>query len=84
MKGVQLEILKGVSETEIDAAFAYLVQRHAGALMVSADPAFGLRNDQIMVLASRHAIPAIYNNREDVARGGLVSYGSSIVPVESI
>lgn len=53
-KGVQLEILKGTSETEVDAAFAYLVQRHAGALMVAAEPAFSLPNDRSW--CSRHGM----------------------------
>jgi putative ABC transport system substrate-binding protein len=76
-KGVQLQILKAGTESEIDAAFATLVQLHAGALVVQADPLFGRRREQLAVLASRHAIPAIYDWREFVAIGGLISYGPS-------
>jgi putative ABC transport system substrate-binding protein len=80
-KGVQLHILKAGSESEIDAAFATLVQLHAGALVVGADPFFLTRRDQLVALASRHAVPAIYEWREFAAAGGLISYGSSLTAV---
>jgi putative tryptophan/tyrosine transport system substrate-binding protein len=76
-KGAQLQILKAGTESEIDAAFATLVQLHAGALVVQADPLFGRRREQLVALASRHAVPAIYDWREFVAVGGLISYGPS-------
>jgi putative ABC transport system substrate-binding protein len=76
-KGVQLIILKAGTENEIDAAFASLVQLHAGALLVQTDPFFNDRRDQIVALASRHAVPAIYGLREFAASGGLISYGAS-------
>jgi len=76
-KGAQLQILKAGSESEIDAAFATFVQLHAGALVVQADPLFGRRREQLVALASRHAVPAIYDWREFVAVGGLISYGPS-------
>jgi putative tryptophan/tyrosine transport system substrate-binding protein len=69
-KGAQLQILKAGTESEIDAAFATLVQLHA-------DPLFGRRREQLAELASRHAIPAIYDWREFVAVGGLISCGPS-------
>ncbi len=77
-KGLQLPILKTATETEIDAAFASLVQLHAGALLVGADPFFINRREQLVALASRHAVPAIYDWREFVAAGGLISYGPSL------
>src|SRR5712672_1716110 len=77
-KGLQLSVLEAGSEAEIDAAFATLVQLHAGALVVGADPFFTDRREQLVALASRHAVPAIYPWRESVAEGGLISYGSSI------
>jgi putative ABC transport system substrate-binding protein len=78
VKGVQLLILKAGSESEIDAAFATLVQGQAGALVVGADGFFFSRRDQLVALASRHAVPAIYDVREYAASGGLVSYGMSL------
>src|SRR6266481_3239502 len=77
-KGVQLDILKAGTESEIDAAFATLVQLHAGALVVGNDPFFGGRREQLGALASHHAAPAIYGFREFVEAGGLISYGSSL------
>src|SRR5437870_1002390 len=77
-KGVQLPILKAGTESEIDAAFASLVQLHAGALVVGADPFLSSRREQFVALASRHAVPAIYAWREFVAAGGLISYGASL------
>src|SRR5437763_8670254 len=80
-KGVQLPILKAGTESEIDAAFASLVQLHAGALLVAADPFLSSRREQLVALASRHAVPAIYAWREFVAAGGLISYGASLTAV---
>ncbi len=76
-KGVQLHILKAGTESEIDAAFATLVQLHAGALLVGADAFFNGRREQLVALASRHAVPAIYEWREFRRTGGLISYGPS-------
>ena len=76
-RGVQLPILKASTESEIGAAFASLVRLQAGALVVQGDPFFNSRRDQIVALASRHAIPAIYQIREFTAAGGLISYGTS-------
>src|SRR5712671_5643963 len=77
-KGVQLPILKASTQSEIDTAFTSLDQVHAGALVVAPDPFFGTRHDQLLALASRHAIPAIYAWREFVTAGGLISYGTSL------
>jgi putative tryptophan/tyrosine transport system substrate-binding protein len=76
-KGVGLHILKAGTENEIDAAFATLVQLQAGALAVVPDAFFGSRRDQLVALAARHAVPAIYPYPELVAAGGLISYGPS-------
>ncbi|HEY8872354.1 MAG TPA: ABC transporter substrate-binding protein [Stellaceae bacterium] len=78
VKGVQLPILKASTESEIDAAFASLVQLHAGALVVVGDPFITGRRDQLVALASRHAVPAIYHLRGFAEAGGLISYGASI------
>ncbi len=80
-KGVQLPIQKASSESEIDAAFATLVQLKAGALVVGADAFFSSRREQLVALASRHAVPAIYEWREFPASGGLISYGTSLTGV---
>ena len=77
-KGLQLHVLKASSESEIDTAFASLVQRHAGALVVGADPFLSSRREQLVALASRHAVPSIYAWREFVVSGGLISYGASL------
>jgi putative ABC transport system substrate-binding protein len=79
-KGVQLQILKAGTEGEIDAAFETLVRLHAGALLVT-DPFYLSRRDQMVALAARHAVPAIYDWREYVVAGGLISYGTSLTAV---
>ncbi len=76
-KGVTLSILKAGTESEIDIAFVTLVQRQAGALVVGADAFFTGRREQLVALAARHAVPAIYDTREFAASGGLISYGAS-------
>jgi putative tryptophan/tyrosine transport system substrate-binding protein len=76
-KGVQLHILNAASESEIDAAFATLVELHAGALVIDQDLLFFSRREQLGALAARYSVPAIYYRREFVAAGGLMSYGPS-------
>jgi putative ABC transport system substrate-binding protein len=80
-KGVQLPILKAGSESEIDAAFASLVQLHAGALVVGADVFLTGRREQLVALAAHYAVPAIYVWRDFPASGGLISYGASLTAV---
>jgi putative ABC transport system substrate-binding protein len=75
--GQQIDVVRASSESEIDAAFARLAQRHDGALLVADDPFFSVRRDQIVALAARYAIPASYYARAFALAGGLVSYGSS-------
>ena len=74
-KGVQLHILTAGTESEIDAAFATLVQLHAGALVVGGDPSFANWREQLITLAASHGVPAIYQSREFAEAGGLASYG---------
>jgi putative ABC transport system substrate-binding protein len=78
VRGVQLLILKASTGSGIDAAFATLVELQAGALVVGPDSFFGSRREQLVALASRHAVPAISPWRELAAAGGLISYGASI------
>jgi putative tryptophan/tyrosine transport system substrate-binding protein len=80
-KGAQLQVLKAGSESEIDAAFASLVQLHAAALVVAGDSFFTSRRDQLTALAARHAVSAIYNSREFAVAGGLISYGTSLTGI---
>jgi putative ABC transport system substrate-binding protein len=76
--GLKLHAQYASSEREIDDAFATLVQRGAGALVIGSDPFFTSRTEQLAALALRHAVPAIYQYREFVAAGGLMSYGSTL------
>jgi putative ABC transport system substrate-binding protein len=78
LKGVQLLILKAGTESDVDAAFDALVQRQAGGLLVGNDSFFYARTGQFVALASRHAFPAIYFQREFVLAGGLMSYGTNV------
>jgi putative ABC transport system substrate-binding protein len=76
--GLAFEVVQAGSESEIDAAFATLAREHAQALMVANDGFLTLRRPQIVALAARYALPAIYPWREFAAAGGLMSYGTSI------
>jgi ABC-type uncharacterized transport system substrate-binding protein len=76
--GRQLLVLNASSQTEIDTAFATLRARRAGALFVGGDPFFTTRRQQIVALAARDAIPAMYSNRDFVSEGGLTSYGNDV------
>jgi putative ABC transport system substrate-binding protein len=76
--GHELLVRNASNEPEIDAAFASLAQGRVGALLVGNDVFFYSRREQIVTLAARHAIPAIYNVREFAHAGGLMSYGTSV------
>jgi putative ABC transport system substrate-binding protein len=78
VKGVQLYVVTATSESEIEPAFATLSELRAGALVVVGSPIFSRRMAQIVGLASRNAIPAIYSGRSYVETGGLLSYGSNL------
>jgi putative ABC transport system substrate-binding protein len=77
-KGVRIEIVEASNDSEIDAAFATLVQLHAGALVIQVDPFLDGRREQIVALAARHAIPAVASHPEFPTAGGLISYGTSL------
>ena len=79
--GVQLLVLKASTESEINAAFASLVHRQAGALIVSSDAFFFSRREQIVALASDLSVPAIYEARDFATAGGLISYGASLTAI---
>jgi putative tryptophan/tyrosine transport system substrate-binding protein len=76
--GLQIHILNANTEGEIDTAFAALVQLRAGALIVGTGELFRRRSEQLLALAVRHAVPAIYQYRDATAAGGLISYGASL------
>jgi putative tryptophan/tyrosine transport system substrate-binding protein len=76
--GQQVSILSANTEREIDVAFATAAQSGARALLVGSDPFFGSERDQVIALAARHAVPAIYEGREFATAGGLASYGTSL------
>ena len=76
--GRQLLVFHATSNGEIDEAFAALIGQRAGALLVSSDAFLSERSEQLVALAARHALPAVYYNDEAVASGGLMSYGASI------
>jgi putative tryptophan/tyrosine transport system substrate-binding protein len=72
----QINIVRASTESEIDMAFATVAQQGAGALLVVQDPFFGSRREQLVTLAARYKLPAIYYQREFAENGGLVSYGT--------
>jgi ABC-type uncharacterized transport system substrate-binding protein len=76
--GLQIQILNASTSREIDAAFATFGSERPDALFVSSDTFFTSRRVQLVNLATRHAIPAAFPNRESTESGGLMSYGASI------
>ena len=77
-KDLALHVVGAVSEAEIDGAFASLARLQADALVVHGDQFFTARREQIVALAARQAVPAIYAIRDFAAAGGLISYGPSL------
>jgi putative tryptophan/tyrosine transport system substrate-binding protein len=75
--GLQIDVVEASDSREIEAAFRTLVRNRADALVVGPDPFFASRRLQLATLATRHAIPAVYNIREYAEAGGLMSYGTS-------
>jgi putative tryptophan/tyrosine transport system substrate-binding protein len=76
--GVRVEAFKAGSPSEIDAAFASMLERRAGAVLMAADAYFNTRKEQFIVLSARHALPTVFPYREFPAAGGLMSYGTSL------
>jgi len=76
--GLQLTVLDASSESEIDRAFAVFAEHKLDALIINTDPFLLGQRQQIVQLAARHNIPAVYFLREFVDAGGLMSYGPSV------
>jgi putative ABC transport system substrate-binding protein len=77
--GQRLVVLKAGTESEIDQAVATIAQSKASALLVSADPFFLSKRDRLIALVTRNAIPSIFEWRQFVEAGGLMSYGIDLV-----
>jgi putative ABC transport system substrate-binding protein len=76
--GLKLQVLQASTERDIDAIFSSLAQKKAGALVITGDPFLVSRSKQLAILALRHTMPAIFQERQFVLDGGLMSYGASI------
>jgi putative ABC transport system substrate-binding protein len=76
--GQELLVVSATSDREFEAAFASIVQHRAGALLIGQDPFLFQAGGQLVALAARHGIPAIYGNSELVSAGALISYGASL------
>jgi putative tryptophan/tyrosine transport system substrate-binding protein len=76
--GQELLVVSATSDREFEAAFASIVQHRAGALLIGQDPFLFQAGGQLVALAARHRIPAIYGNNELISAGALISYGASL------
>jgi putative ABC transport system substrate-binding protein len=79
--GCRIEIVTASTESELEAAFASMASKGARAMTISTDPFFFGVRGRVIELAGRHALPAIYDFREYVAAGGLMSYGTNLLVV---
>jgi putative ABC transport system substrate-binding protein len=75
--GLKLQVLHAHTERDIDAVFADLIQLRAGGLVITPDAFFVTRSEQLAGLTLRHGVPAVFETRDFVAAGGLMSYGGS-------
>jgi putative ABC transport system substrate-binding protein len=75
--GQPIEIVNAASEAEIDDAFAAVMQRKIGALIISSDPLFFIARKMLVDLTARHGLPTVFADREQAEAGGLISYGAS-------
>src|SRR5262249_8922358 len=76
--GLEIHVLNASTERDFDGVWAKLTQLRAGGLVIGADPFFTGQQVQLGELVARHAVPAVYENREFVRAGGLMSYGGDI------
>jgi putative tryptophan/tyrosine transport system substrate-binding protein len=82
--GLQVQVAPARTERDLDEVFQTLVQQRVDALIVVTDPFFESRRHQLVALAETHAIPAIFQWREDAVAGGLISYGTNIANMYSL
>ena len=75
---MEIAVANASTERDLEQAFAAFAQRGVAAFVIGSDPFFYSQRARLAVLASQHALPAIYYDREYVAAGGLMSYGSNI------
>jgi putative tryptophan/tyrosine transport system substrate-binding protein len=78
VRGKQTLIVKASSAADLEPAFAALVRQHAGAVIIAGDPVLDGAREEVVALAARHALPAMYLTHEAIAAGGLLSYGPNI------
>jgi putative ABC transport system substrate-binding protein len=78
LRGKQTLIVKASSAADLEPAFAALVRQRAGAVIVAGDPVLDGAREEVVALAARHALPAMYLTREAIATGGLLSYGPNV------
>jgi putative ABC transport system substrate-binding protein len=76
--GLRIEVFNASTESEIDTAFAALIARRPGALLLANNPMFTTRRKRIIELAARYAMPTLYVQREFADSGGIISYGPSL------
>jgi len=76
--GLRLIIVRANTESDFDMAFSTVASQRAGAMLVCASPFFNARRQQLVVLASSHSLPAIFEWRDFAVAGGLMSYGTSL------
>jgi len=76
--GFQFHLIDAASERDVDAGFAHMAELHVDAMIAHSDPYLSERREQIIALAARYAIPALYTLREYVTAGGLMSYDTSL------
>jgi putative tryptophan/tyrosine transport system substrate-binding protein len=79
--GLQFHILEASAERDFDSVFTTLSQRRASGLVITPDPFFVSRSEPLAKLALRHAVPTVFEFRQFVAAGGLMSYGGSLADV---
>src|SRR5262249_17289919 len=79
--GMQVQVFQAGNDSDIETAFAAILEQRVDALIVQDDPFFTSRRDRLISLANRHALPAMYPFRDFAVAGGLVTYGADIAEI---